>query len=413
MGGASGAAGGVGGTSGTGGGASGTGAALSGGAGGLAGGGGSLSGKGGQGSGGSAAGSGGSGDGGGPPLGPVTLELIKGAIFYDGYAETVKEPLPEGLVRLENSVITTRLTAETRAVIQPHLELDVTIGARCDNYDRIGSVRLALADKGATSYDPKQTPRLEIARFITPFMNKNAEPREVSYHWDIDHVAAILRSPAIDEKYDFWLELSVFGVPYAANQEVAGCANRSDVFEGAVTLKSDSSKPPRDIDVLIPLAFDAPFNDYQQGASDQLGVTKKTLNFGLERDITDAELVFIISQHGANSGGEEYVRRRHFVRFDGELVLEFTPGRPSCEPFRKYNTQSNGIYGLSPRSDAEWQSFSNWCPGDVIDTRHVDLKSLVAGQHSVVFDVPDAVFSGDEGNFPLSAFVIGKGSVGP
>jgi hypothetical protein len=320
----------------------------------------------------------------------------------------VDEPVPDGVVRLDNSLVTTRLTSEMLALIQPHLELDVTIGARCDNYDRIGSVRLAFAEKGATSYDPVETPHLELGRFITPFMNKNVEPTTVPYTWEIDHVAAVLRSQAIVGKFDVWLELSVFGVPYAANEEVPGCAGRNDVFEGSVTLRSDSSVSHRDVDVLLPLAFDAPFNDYQQGASDQLGVTKKTLSFQLDDALTTGEVVFIISQHGANSGGEEYVRRRHFVSLDGERVLEFTPGRTSCEPFRKYNTQGNGIYGPSPRSDAQWQSFSNWCPGDVIDTRRIPLESLSAGSHSLVFEVPDAVFTGNEGNFPLSVFLVGQ-----
>ena len=115
--------------------------------------------------------------------------------------------------------------------------------------------------------------------------------------------------------------------------------------------------------------------------------------------------MLITSNHGANSGGEEYVRRQHYVYLDSELILEYTPGRTSCEPFRMYNTQSNGIYGPSPRSDAEWQSFSNWCPGDIIDRRTIDLGELESGTHEFVIDVPDAVFAGDEGNFPLSLYL--------
>ena len=232
------------------------------------------------------------------------------------------------------------------------------------------------------------------------------------YSWEIDHVAAILRSPSLVAEYDFWLELSVFGVPYAANDEVAGCAGRSDVFRGSVSLRSDSTVAHRDVDVLLPIAFEEAFNDYQAGASDQLGATEKTLSFTLDDSLEDAEIVLIVSHHGANSGGEEYERREHFVSLDGEPALEFTPGRMSCEPFRKYNTLGNGIYGPGPRSDSEWETFSNWCPGDVIDIRRIPWGSAAAGSHELFIDVPQAFFTGDEGNFPLSIFVLGQ-SVSP
>ena len=70
-----------------------------------------------------------------------------------------------------------------------------------------------------------------------------------------------------------------------------------------------------------------------------------------------------------------------------------------------YNTQANGIYGPTPRSDDEWQSFSNWCPGDKIDIRVIPCGALTAGAHHFVIDVPDAIFAGDEGNIPLSLYL--------
>jgi hypothetical protein len=129
----------------------------------------------------------------------------------------------------------------------------------------------------------------------------------------------------------------------------------------------------------------------------------------LDADTADTQLVLVISNHGANTDGEEYVRRDHFVYVDDELVLMFKPGRTSCEPFRSVNTQANGIYGTSPRTDSSWQSFSNWCPGDVIDTRIIPLGPLGAGTHEFVIDVPDAEFVGDDGNFPFSLYLQSRG----
>ena len=342
------------------------------------------------------------------PLQPAELLLMDTVIFYDGYAETVDEPTPEGVVRLSNAVNTVRLTDAQLDVIQPRLRLDVLIGALCDNYDRIGSVNLALTDKGAQTYDPAEVTRLEVARFITPFMNKNREPDTVPYTWEIDAVAEILRDPTIRERYDVWFELDVFGVPYAANTEVSGCEGRNDVFRGWLGLTTDSTVEAQGYDTLIPLAMKQPFNDYQEGASDAVGTTRKTIAFEIEDALEEAKLVLITSNHGANAGGEEYSRRDHFVYLDEALVLEYRPGRASCEPFREFNTQANGIYGPTPRTDEEWQSFSNWCPGDVIDTRIVELGALEAGAHSFVIDVPEAVFTGDQGDFPLSLRLQGR-----
>jgi hypothetical protein len=136
-----------------------------------------------------------------------------------------------------------------------------------------------------------------------------------------------------------------------------------------------------------------------------VGTTRKTVEITLEADAEDAHLVLITSNHGANAGGEEYNRREHSVYLDGELALQYTPGRDTCEPFRMYNTQGNGIYGPTPMSDEEWQSFSNWCPGDVIDTRTIQWGPVAAGSHELVIDVPDAVFVGGQGDIPFSLYV--------
>ena len=279
------------------------------------------------------------------------------------------------------------------------------VGALCDNYDRIGAVNLALVPKGAATYVPADVQRLELARFITPFMNMNKEPDSVPYQWQANNVVPILKDEALRAEYDLWFELYIFGVPYAANTEIPGCADRNDTQLGTLLLHTDSTALPEDFNVLLPLAINQPFNNYAEGASDAIGKTRKTIAFELPADTEAAQLVLITSNHGANAGGEEYIRREHYVGVDNKLVLQYKPGRTSCEPFRIYNTQGNGIYGPSAKSDAEWQSFSNWCPGDVIDTRIVPLGPVSAGAHTFVIEVPDAVFAGGQGDFPFSLYV--------
>jgi len=339
---------------------------------------------------------------------PVMMQLFDEVVFYDGYAGVVDEPVPEGVIRHRNSLYAIKFTDEQLDSIQTGLEMGVIIGALCDNYDRIGSANLAFVPKGAESYNPDEVMRVELGRFITPFMDMNKQPDTVPYEFKIDHVVPVLTSEAIRAEYDLWVELDVFGVPYAANNEVAGCAGRNDVFRGSLLFYTDSVQPPQDFDVLLPIAMKEAFNNYADGASDMVGTTTKTRPFTLEADAEDVQLVLITSNHGANAGGEEYIRRAHYIYTDMKLVHDYVPGRETCEPFRVYNTQGNGIYGPSPKSDDQWQAFSNWCPGDVITTRILELGPMAAGEHSFVIDVPLAVFKDGEGNFPFSLFVQAK-----
>ncbi|WP_437959452.1 peptide-N-glycosidase F-related protein [Sorangium sp. So ce119] len=336
---------------------------------------------------------------------PEEVPVLENVAFYDGYAATVDEPIPDGVIRHNNSLVATRLTDELLAKVQTALKIRVVVGALCDNYDRLGSVNLALVPKGAQTYDPGEVDRIEVARFVTPFMDMNRQPTTVPYEWEASNLVPILRDADLLADHDVWFELSIFGVPYAANDEVAGCAGRNDTQLGSLLLYTDSTQEAQDFSVLLPLAIGEDLNNYAMGASDKIGTTRKTVRFALPADTQNAQLVLITSNHGANQGGEEYVRREHYAYVDGKLALQYKPGRASCEPFRKYNTQSNGIYGLSPRSDEEWQSFSNWCPGDVIDTRIVPWGAASAGMHEFVIDVPDATFVGGEGNFPFSLYV--------
>lgn len=338
-----------------------------------------------------------------------TIHIMKKVVFYDGYATTVSNPTADSIVRLRNDLMTIKLSNYALSKLGSTLQINISIGALCDNYDRIGNVNLVLAPKGSTSYDPTTVKRIEVGRFITPFMNKNINPKSVPYSFVVDNLIKVLKSPDIKSTFDFWLELEVFGVPYAANNEVAGCSGRNDVFDGTVdfitTPTTETIAPSTE---LIPLNFKFEINDYKAGASDKIGVTKKTVKFTTTAPIYGAEVVFITSNHGANAGGEEYVRRQHLIYFDSVEMMSYIPGGKSCEPYRKFNTQGNGIYGPSTRTPAQWASFSNWCPGDVIPIRSFKIDTLEPGEHTFVIHVPNAVFQDDQGYFPFSLYVQGS-----
>lgn len=348
-----------------------------------------------------------------------TVTVFDAVRFYDGYLveKNPEDPTLDGILRHRTSLYAIKLTDEQLAQIGDSLEMHVRVQACCDNYDRIGNVNIAFVPKGQETYKPDEVQRIEIGRFITPFMNKNKKPDTVPYEYKVPYLSYIFRDSELRTQYDIWVELEIFGVPYAANQQIKGCADRSDVFLG--TLKFSTINENRgvttDKDVLVPIVIKNPeyiahnLNNYDEQATDELGKTIKTYTFTVPKDVADGQLVLVTSNHGANEGGEEYNRRWHYIYYDGgeEPVMVYKPGRNSCEPFRKYNTCPNGIYGYFKRTDETWQSFSNWCPGDVIDNRIIDLGEVKAGTHTVCISVPDAEFVGKQGDIPVSIFFQG------
>lgn len=366
----------------------------------------------------------------------VKMRFFDEVVFYDGYRvrdNPDKDKFSnDGILRNYTYLYAVKMLPEQLDQFGDSVAMNVWVKACCDNYDRIGNINLALIDKDSIEYDPfcNTETRIELGRFITPFMDKNKQPDVVPYSYRVDYLSHIFRDRTLREKYNFWLEFELFGVPYAANKQIAGCADRSDVFFG--TLEFATSAPAGELtdkNVLVPVAIKYPeymggknLNNYDGNCTDTIGKTVKTYTFEVPVDVQDGQLVVVTSNHGANENGEEYNRRWHFVYLDDELVLTYMPGRTSCEPFRKYNTQLNGIYGyvnVGPvfrpiydgqncsMTDEEWQSFSNWCPGDVIDNRIIRLGAVKAGTHKVRLSVPDAVFAGGQGFFPVSIFFQG------
>jgi len=336
----------------------------------------------------------------------TTTNIFNQVLFYDGYASLVGNSPPAGVTRFRNDLISRQLTDAELSAFGSTLAINVTVKAACDNYDRIGNVNMALVPKGSSTYVPENVTHIELARFITPFMDYNVSPDTVPYTFSADNVAKLFKDSTLLATYDIWIELQIFGVPYAANTQIVGCDGRNDVFYGTLDFVSDAT-PITANEVLIPLNFQNYLNNYQAGASDAIGTTTRTISFNTPNDINNAAFYLITSNHGSNSGGEEYNRRWHYIDFDNVQKLSYKPGETTCEPYRIYNTQANGIYGSTPRTNAQWQSFSNWCPGSKIPIRTVNLGNITAGTHSFRIRVPTAVFTGQQGYFPVSVYLQG------
>lgn len=338
-----------------------------------------------------------------------TVTVFPRTTFYDMYADLVNEPTPAGVIRMKNTTSFKKIDAEILDKLTSSLMIDVNCNALCDNYDRIGRISLVIAKKNASIEEVQKGEKIEIGRFITPFMYLGRDPKYVHYSYSVDYLTAILTNNKYRLTHDFWLELSIFAVPYAAQKEVKGCDGRNDTYQGEVNfiINATSNKPMKNT-MVEPIAYSFHINNYDSLATDSISKTTKTFRFHLDKTIKNATLMVISSNHGANDGGEEYVRRKHFLYVDNKQVLEYTPGGLSCEPYRKLNTQPNGIYENKPMSDSAWASWNNWCPGSAIPVRKVQFSVLKKGCHSVRISVPDAQFVDKQGYFPISLYVIGK-----
>lgn len=348
----------------------------------------------------------------------TTVEVYDNAVFYGMYQGTVDTPVPTGAVRHNNTSYGIKLTEEQIASFGSTLTLNIQAASLCDNYDRIGNANLAFVPKGATSYVYNQVDRIEMGRFITPFMLPDGS-LEVPYTYNVTNLLDIFKNPELSAAYDFWIELEIAGYQGGVGQGGAAemypqiCSGRDDVYRGSLQFVTDGTYVPKNT-YFKKLSYKFELKNYVQATdsnnqgTDVLGTTVRTIAFDVPQTVNSAKYYFINSNHGSGTNGEEYVRRRHYVYLDDVQKLTYIPGGKSCEPYRQYNTQGNGIYGASPQTLGYWTSFNNWCPGDAVPIRVVELGTLAAGSHNFKVTVPTAQFYGGQGYFPMSVYVQGE-----
>lgn len=353
-----------------------------------------------------------------------TLTVFNEAVFYNMYGGLVSEPIPAGAIRNSNSSYGKKLTADEIASIGNTLSVNVTLKPLCDTYDRIGNVNLVLVPAGQTSYVYSEVQRIEIGRFITPFMNLNdTTPGEVPYEFEANNIAKLMHDPAITAEFDIWIELEVYGYQGdssagAVHDLPTTCTGRNDVYEGKLELVSSNNPNliQGEDNFFLPMSYKYELKKYTSTGTDVVGQTVRSITFTLEEDVPNAKFYLITSNHGAQ---EEFYRRNHNIYVDDTLVLTYKPGGVSCVPYSVYNTMGNCIYlrcdltGRPPRADtnAAW-NWNNWCPGNKIPIRVIEMGTLAAGEHTFKIDVPDATFLDGDGNpgngyFPFSVYLQG------
>ena len=332
------------------------------------------------------------------------IPIFDNVVIYDNSAQNL-ETLPPGVVRLSNAKYAKMLSLQELNDLGSDLRLNLTLQAECATYDGGGFFSLALVPKGygPDSLENKNIKRIEVGRFMTPFMNKNRKPDQVPYSYSIGHLARTLRDPEFNGLYDFWLELEVgVGIGDAANQ-VSGCKDNHEGFRATVAFATNSRFLPAGKSIIIPIDYTTNLNSSDQTLTDEVGKVVRTISFNVDKPISNASFFLITTKHGSESGGEEYIRRVHNVSMDDKQILQYTPGGDFCEPYRIYNTMSNGIYGPFPKLD--WIIWSNWCPGAAVPTRQITVGDLAPGNHTFRLAVPEMT---SKGAVLMSAYLQGE-----
>ncbi|MES1224997.1 MAG: PNGase F N-terminal domain-containing protein, partial [Bacteroidota bacterium] len=146
------------------------------------------------------------------------LSVLKDAAFYDGYAKPVTEPVPAGLIRLNNTKYVRKLSDGEKQLVADSLTVKVTLKFGCDNYDRIGRVTLITVPKDK-NYDCAEAKQFELLRIMTPFNYKTRQPDNIPYIAQINHLAGLFK----EKGADIWILTEIFGTTGVGQKETVGC----------------------------------------------------------------------------------------------------------------------------------------------------------------------------------------------
>lgn len=130
------------------------------------------------------------------------------------------------------------------------------------------------------------------------------------------------------------------------------------------------------------------------------------VDFKIEQSLKNVQLKYITTGHGGHSGGDEFVKTKNSIWFDGKQVLDTIPWRDDCASFRRFNP-SSGVWLIEDSASyIDWDaqkykvklieerqassdlSRSNWCPGSKVEPYTIELGDLSAGDHQLKITIP-------------------------
>jgi hypothetical protein len=274
------------------------------------------------------------------------------------------------------TVFLAELDATQKAALRAELAVRLTYHAQCDNYDRLGSLFFIAAPSGKVP-EPSD-PRIEIVRYITPFSDHTQGTLATYAYPDAD--VSAYASTLADTSKDVWI-----GITSGANP-----------YDGDPCTDADVTPDFREVGYKFTVEL------VSKGAAlSGPGTTLSARSYSAEKKAPIVALfenpggaltgrvTVIVSGHGSDAGGDEYMNTHDTLTLDGAELGSFET-EIDCAPYAEFSPDGNpGIFranlGGNPR---------NWCPGALVTT-HSFPASLKAGESTVSLAVsPDDLPSG-------------------
>lgn len=308
--------------------------------------------------------------GGAPNAEPQTLRVLDAATISsnpdDENFQQVSGQVDFGEVPVSSAVLRIELDSPCFPFSR-WLEQGVPEGqrwpARCDAFDR--GLSVTLDDEGAE----RSEPAIELVRAVTPF----GGPFELEV--DITDVVNGLPGPhRMRLGIDTWSD---------AEGLVSGSAGE---WIGSIEVVLTPGEPPRRVLAVTPLVLGL-----------QTTVEAEPIELVVPDDVGSARIDYRVTGHGGVGDpqclgpAEEFCRRRHELRLDGELLAELSPWRSDCDLLCTVveNDVAAGPASYcsenpcgDPRSVRA--SRANWCPGSATPPFALSSPLLTtAGSHEL------------------------------
>jgi len=323
-------------------------------------------------------GDGGASGGSGGQSGAVTFKIFDEIPQFGIYATTDPDfTPPDDVVSWSyGTVMLVKLTDEQKARIGSELTARITYHAQCDNYDRLGNV--FMVSKSPGDMPQEDDPRLEIARYITPFSDyrRGQLATYVFPDADLSAQAGALADPASD----VWV-----GIQSGANP-----------YDGDPCTGADVTPEFRQVGYKISLDFVTSGSPPNGAALTLLGKNYSaetelpvTVSFTNPGDAVTGHITVIVSGHGSAANGVEYSNSRDTLTLNDDDIGEFDTSIDCAEYAASSPDGNQGIFrnnsAFNPR---------NWCPGALVAS-HSFEATLEPGDNTVTLSIaPDAVPEG-------------------
>ena len=305
-----------------------------------------------------------------PPSMPGTVKVFDRIPQFGMYrTDEPKFTPPPGVLMWERGTLfVAKLSREQQAQIGADLKARVTYHAQCDNYDRIGGAFLVVVPPGEKPTTSSK--RIELVRFITPFSDY-MRGALATYAFPAADLAPFAHTLA-DPSHDVWIGIGGGSNPYNGDP----CTNTNQPadfkeigFKYSLELVSTMPLTPRTTTVL--------------GALYNVSAMKVPIEATLEAPAggLTGKLNVIVSGHGAEAGGNEYMHTQDRLSVNGKQVGMFGT-QIDCASYARFSPDGNqGIFrnntGSNPR---------NWCPGSLVAPRSFEV-TLMPGTNQVRLDI--------------------------